>query len=228
MNEFHPPEKLYHHLDDETIDYLHRVGTVRQYDRDEVIFLETEPAYRFYLILEGSVKISRLNRDGNEVVIAVLTSGNFFGDMALLDGFPRSADAVAEEKLKILAIRDDDFYNLLENSPRIAIELLKELAHRIRNSGSQIKGLSLLNPRGKVASALLRWAQDQGVRKGKTMEIKSVPIQEEMASYVGLSRETYNRILRNLEDEGFIAKQKMRTIIIKNFPEFKKIFGPFY
>ena len=121
MNEFGLQEKLYHHLDEETLDYLYRVGAVWQYDRDDVIFLEADPARHFYLILSGSVKISRLNRDGDEVVIAILTPGNFFGDMAILDGFPRSADAVAEEKTKILAIRDDDFYNLLENSTRIAI-----------------------------------------------------------------------------------------------------------
>ncbi|KPK95809.1 hypothetical protein AMJ80_03455 [bacterium SM23_31] len=227
MNEFGLQEKLYHHLDEETLDYLYSVGAVWQYDRDDVIFLEADPARHFYLILSGSVKISRLNREGDEVVIAILTPGNFFGDMAILDGFPRSADAVAEEKTKILAIRDDDFYNLLENSPRIAIELLKELAHRIRSSGSQIKGLSLLNARGKVASALLRWAQDQGVRKGSGMEIRSAQNQEEMASYVGLSRETYNRILRKLEDEGFIAKHNANTIIINNFTEFRKVFGPF-
>lgn len=219
---------LYHTLDRKTIDYLFKIGEVKEYNKKDVIFLESDEAYNFFLIIEGRVKISRLHRDGREVVIAILSSGNFFGDMALLDGYPRSTDAYSEGRSKILSIRENDFFALLENDPKISIELLRELAHRIRNSDSQIKGLSLLNARGRVSSTLLRWALDQGEFDKKVVEIKGVPAQKEMASYAGLSRESFNRILKDLEREKFIDTSKPRTIIINNFPLFKKIFGPFF
>lgn len=228
MIQFQSHGSLYHTLDQKTIDYLFRVGEVIEYKKKEVIFLESDEAYNFFLILEGRVKISRLHRDGKEVVIAILSSGNFFGDMALLDGFPRSTDAYSEGNSKILSIREDDFFALLKRTPKISVELLRELAYRIRNSDSQIKGLSLLNARGRVSSTLLRWALDQGEINKKVVVIKGIPAQKEMASYAGLSRESFNRILKDLEREKFIDTSKHRTITINNFPLFKKIFGPFF
>jgi len=219
---------LYHLLDREAVEYLFQVGEIQQYKRGDVVFLEGEPADYFFLILEGRIKISRLNQEGKEVIIAILCSGNFFGDMAILDGLPRSTDAIAEEKSVVLAVRQEDFYTLLNNNSLIAVEILKELASRIRNSDSQIKGLSLLNARGKVASALLRWAKDQGIFTKESGVVFSVPKQQEMASYVGLSRETFNRILRIFVQEGYIEKPSARTIVITNYSLFKKVFGPFF
>jgi len=219
---------LYHTLDKKTIEYLYKIGEVKDYKKKDVIFLESDEAFNFFLIIEGKVKISRLHRDGREVVIAILSSGNFFGDMALLDGYPRSTDAYSDDNTRILSIRVDDFYALLQKIPSISVELLRELAHRIRNSDSQIKGLSLLNARGRVSSTLLRWALDQGEIDKKVVEITGIPAQKEMASYAGLSRESFNRILKDLERENFIDTSKSRTIKINNFPLFKKIFGPFF
>jgi len=221
-------DSLYHLLDDTALNYLFTVGEIRRYKRGEVVFLESELADYFYLILEGRIKISRLNREGKEVVIAILCPGNFFGDMAILDGLPRSTDAIVEEKAAVLAVREEDFYTLLKDNPLVAIEMLKELASRIRNSDSQIKGLSLLNARGKVASALLRWAQDQGTFTEESGVIINIPNQQELASYVGLSRETFNRILRIFVEEGYIEKLGAKKIIIKNYSQFKVIFGPFF
>ncbi|MFC1513916.1 Crp/Fnr family transcriptional regulator [candidate division KSB1 bacterium] len=228
MEDLVSKDSFFHHLDNETIEYLFYVGKIRHHERNGVIFLESEEAHHFYLILEGHIKISRLDQSGKEVIIAILTPGNFFGDMGILDGMPRSTDAISESKSSVLMIRDEDFYKLIEKKPQVTIELLKELAHRIRNSDSQIKGLSLLNASGKVASAILRWAQDQGVAYGETIEIKGVPKQEEMASYVGLTRETFNRVLKDFEKHGFISKPRSSTIQINNFKEFKKIYGPLF
>ncbi len=85
-----------------------------------------------------------------------------------------------------------------------------------------------INARSRVASALLRWAQDQGTMMRDTVEISTIPKQQEMANYVGLTRETLNRTLGELEQEGFIQKPDIRTIVVTNFSYFKKIFGPFY
>ncbi|MCP4723952.1 MAG: Crp/Fnr family transcriptional regulator, partial [bacterium] len=140
----------------------------------------------------------------------------------------RSTDAAAETEVRLLVVKESDFHNMLENFPSVAIEMLRELALRIRNSDSQIKGLSILNARGKVASSLLRWANDQGEEEGRRLIIRGTSNQSGMASYVGLTRETYNRNLHHLQEEGFITIDKRNVVIINEYKEFKKIFGPFF
>jgi len=228
MNEPVQQGEFFQKLDKRAVDFLLQAGRVYNFKKNSVIFLETDPAHHFYFILEGRIKISRLNHDGKEVIIAILSAGNFFGEMGLLDGSSRSADALSEENTSILAVRDEDFFRMLEEFPHVSIDVLKELARRIRNSDSQIKGLSLLNARGKVASAILRWAQDHGAASGDSVEIKNVPTQSELASYVGLTRETFNRIYRNLQNEGFITDAQHGALVINNFKEFRKIFGPVF
>ncbi len=218
----------YTELNKEALEFLKKAGLEQVFKKNSIIFLESEDPTGFFIILEGYVKISRLNRDGKEVVIAILKPGNFFGEMSILDGYPRSTDAAAETDLKLLAVKESDFHRMLAKFPNVAVEMLKELAQRIRNSDSQIKGLSILNARGKVASSLLRWARDQGEERGKSVVIEGTSNQSEMASYVGLTRETFNRNLHHLQEEGFIRVEKRNIVIINEYEDFKKIFGPFF
>lgn len=228
MVENYPENSFLGKISEAVFERFRRMGQVRRYRKSDVIFLESEPADTFYIILKGSVKISRLNRDGKEVFIAALKEGNFFGEMALLDGMDRSADASAEEASSILHVRESDFFMCLEKSPSFTESMLRELARRIRYSDSQIKGLTLLNARGKVASALLRWAIDTGVDKDGSVRIIGAPTQREMASYIGLTRETFNRMIKNLERENYISVKQGGVIVIRNIAEFKSVFGPFF
>ncbi|MCP4728062.1 MAG: cyclic nucleotide-binding domain-containing protein, partial [bacterium] len=121
-------------LNDEALEFLKKAGSEQLIKKNSIIFLESEDPHGFFIIMEGYVKISRLNRDGKEVVIAILKPGNFFGEMSFLDGYPRSTDAAAETEVRLLVVKESDFHNMLENFPSVAIEMLRELALRIRNS----------------------------------------------------------------------------------------------
>ncbi len=216
-------------FNEKIIQFIEKYGAQKKIRKNDVIFLEEEDAASFYVIKKGMVKISRLNQEGKEVIIAILQPGNFFGEMGLLDDSPRSTDVSAETDVELLTIRQEDFFRLLNEYPTFSIAMLKELASRLRNSDSQIKGLSILNARGKAASALLRWAIDLGRIDDKSIVITGeYANQKEMASYVGLTRETFNRNLHELKKEGFLTILKDRSIVIQNFVEYKQVFGPFF
>jgi CRP/FNR family cyclic AMP-dependent transcriptional regulator len=188
---------------------------VRQvYKKDNMILIEEEIGSTMFIILDGRVKISRISDEGREVILSILSEGDFFGEMSILDGQNRSANVVTLEDSKILVIRREDFLKMLHDYPQIAINLLKELAQRLRRSDSQIKSLSLQNATGKVASTLLRIADDSGkIHKGQ-VEIPRLPPQQDLANMAGTSRETISRVLKALTKKGYLKKEGSRLIIL--------------
>jgi CRP-like cAMP-binding protein len=179
-----------------------------------MILIEEELGSTMFIILEGRVKISRISDEGREVILSILGEGDFFGEMSILDGQTRSANVVTLEDSKILIIRREDFLQMLHDYPQIAINLLKELAHRLRRSDSQIKSLSLQNATGKVASTILRIADDSGkIHKGQ-VEIPRLPPQQDLANMAGTSRETISRVIKALTEKGYLRKEGSRLIIL--------------
>ena len=117
--------------------------TKRSYQKNNMILMEDEFGDTFFIIAGGSIKITRVSEDGREVILAMLGEGEFFGEMSLLDGETRSANAIAIEESKVLILKRHDFLLFLERFPKIAISLLTEMAGRIRKSDQQIESLSL-------------------------------------------------------------------------------------
>jgi CRP-like cAMP-binding protein len=144
--------------------------------------------------------------------------------MSILDGQNRSANVVTLEDSRIMIVRREDFLKMLRDYPQIAINLLKELAHRLRRSDSQIKSLSLQNATGKVASTLLRIADDSGKIHMGQVEISKLPPQQDLANMAGTSRETISRVLKTLSKQGYLKKEGSRLIIL-DYESFRSEFS---
>lgn len=197
---------------------------VMTFKKDDVIIFESQEGNSVYVILEGMVKICRTNEDYKEVILAILGEKEFFGEMSVIDGATRSADAVALSKVQVLRIDGKVFLEFVEKHPKLALALLRELVSRLRKTDGQIKSISLADAVGKVASVIIRLANDVGrVRKGR-VEIENFASQQEIANYAATSRETISRVLTMFEREGLIERD-MNKIIINNFEEFKRKFG---
>jgi CRP-like cAMP-binding protein len=206
---------------------MERIAVVahrRMYPKEQLIMIEEEAGQTLFILMNGQVKISRIGEEGREVILAVMASGDFFGELSLLDGQSRSANVTVMQDSDMLLIHRDDFLNLLHECPSIAINLLKELASRIRKSDAQIKSLSLKNSIGKVTSTLLRLAGDIGVRDGDRIVIKPLPTQQDLANMAGTSRETISRIIQKLITKGYLLKNGNALIII-HYAQFKKDFS---
>ena len=215
---------LFSELDESNLKEIVKVGVRQFYKKDNMILIEEEVGSTMFIILDGRVKISRISEEGREVILSILSEGDFFGEMSILDGQTRSANVVTLQDSEILVIHRQDFLRMLHDYPQIAINLLKELAHRLRRSDSQIKSLSLQNATGKVASTLLRIADDSGKIYMGQVEIPRLPPQQDLANMAGTSRETISRVLKALEKKGYLKKKGSRLIIL-DYESFRSDFS---
>jgi CRP/FNR family cyclic AMP-dependent transcriptional regulator len=205
---------LFSELGEHDLTEISKVAVRQEFKKDNMILIEEEVGSTMFIILDGRVKISRISDEGREVILSILSEGDFFGEMSILDGQTRSANVVTLGDSKILVIRREEFLKMLRDYPQIAINLLKELAHRLRRSDSQIKSLSLQNATGKVASTLLRIADDSGKIHLGQVEIPRLPPQQDLANMAGTSRETISRVLKSLAKKGYLKKEGSRLIIL--------------
>ncbi len=205
---------IFSELSEADLEKISKVAMRHTYRKDNMLLIEEEIGSTMFIIIDGRVKISRINDDGREVILSILSEGDFFGEMSILDGQTRSANVVTLEDSVILVIRREDFLQMLHDYPQIAINLLKELAHRLRRSDSQIKSLSLQNATGKVASTLLRIAYDSGRIHLGQVEIPRLPPQQDLANMAGTSRETISRVIKSLSEKGYLKKVGSKLIIL--------------
>ena len=205
---------LFSELSDSQLQDISRFAVKQLYKKDNMVLIEEEVGSTMFVIVSGRVKISRISDEGREVILSILVDGDFFGEMAILDGQTRSANAVTLEDTELLIIRRENFLQMLHDYPQVAINLLKELAHRLRRSDSQIKSLSLQNALGKVASTLLRIADDSGIIKHGQVEISQLPPQQDLANMAGTSRETISRVIKSLNLLGYVKKEGSKLKIL--------------
>ncbi len=215
---------LFSELNDSDLEDITRFAVRQTYRKDNMVLIEEEVGSTMFVILKGRVKISRISDEGREVILSILCDGDFFGEMAILDGQTRSANAVTLEDSELLLIRRENFLQMLHKYPQVAINLIKELAHRLRKSDSQIKSLSLQNALGKVASTILRIADDNGIIKQGQVEIPSLPPQQDLANMAGTSRETISRVIKTLGEMGYIKKMGSKIIIL-DYEQFRQDFS---
>lgn len=212
---------LFSSLKDDELEALKKVTLTKNFEKDKIILLEDEEGDTLFIILKGSVKVTSFSEKGKEVIYSILGEGDFFGDMSLLDGKPRSASVISIEETEMQLIRRSDFYRLLEQYPRIALKLLEELASRIRKADNRIGSLALLDVSGRVAGILVMLAEERGIRLKKQVIIKSRPTHQELANMVGTTRETVTRVLKQLEQKKYI-KMSGKDVLILDIDLFKK------
>ena len=214
---------LFSDLSDTSLKVITGKMVARSYDKEKMILIEESAGETFFLISKGTVKITRMSDDGREVILAILGEGDFFGEMALLDGEGRSANVVALEDAEVLTLQRSDFLDILERFPKIAIHLLKELTTRIRHSDQQIESLSLSGAEQRISLVLIRLAEEMGQIKEGTVTIEHIPYQQDIANMAGTSRETVSRVYKMLEDKNHIVRDGKALKII-DFPIFSRQF----
>ena len=195
----------------------------KKFENGNLIFLEESEGKNLFFVVEGCVKVTRLSKDGREVILAMLNAGDFFGEMSLLDGEARSANVIALEETEVLSLNRNDFLVVLHDYPKIAIQLLKEMTSRLRKSDRQIVSLSLSDAEKRIALCIVRFADEQGVTKNGQVTIPKIPIQQDIANMAGTSRETVSRAMSLLTEEKYIERNG-KELKILNYKKFIKEF----
>ena len=162
----------------------------------KAVFRQDDPGSSLYVIESGVVKVQRTSPEGKEVILTILGPGDFFGELALLDGEPRSADAVAKEDTALLVLERDDFLAFLDRAPAVATKLLAALSRRLRRTDQLVQDAAFLDVPARLARALLQLSESPEAATGLT--------QSELAAMVGASRESVNRWLQFYRRRGLI------------------------
>jgi len=204
---------IFANLSEEDAQELMAVARKRSFRAGEVIFHRDDPGQVLYVIKEGKVKIALISPDGQEISLVVFGKGECFGEFALLDGEPRSADAIALEKVECYTLQRSDFQNAIMKHPTIAIQVLEVLSRRLRKTDQMVENLIFLDVYGRVAKKLLELANEHGVKVDDGTRIEVRLTQQELASMVGASRESVNKVMGYFTDKQFISTDKHKITI---------------
>lgn len=204
---------LFAGLEDEDIRELMSVAKRRTFRSGEVIFHREDPGQVLYVIKEGKVKISLISPDGQEISLVVFGKGECFGEVAILDGLPRSADAIAMEKVECYTLQRSDFHKAIMKNPKIAIQVMEVLSKRLRSTDQMVEDLIFLDVYGRVAKKLLELADTHGTKVENGIRIDVRLTQQELASMVGSSRESVNKVMGYFTDKNFISTDKHKITL---------------
>jgi len=205
---------IFNGLNDDEVHDLISAAKRRTFRSGEVIFHRDDPGQMLYIIKEGKVKICLISPDGQEISLVVFGKGEYFGEFALLDGLPRSADAIALEKVECYTLQRSDFHNAIMKKPRIAIQIMEVLCERLRKTDQQVEDLIVLDVYARVAKKLLELAETHGIKQEDSSILINVRLtQQELAAMVGASRESVNKVLGYFTDKQYITTDKHKITL---------------
>ncbi len=211
---------LFECLEQDELAGLASVTSLQRFSQNALVILAEDRGDSFFVIRSGKVKVSVTGPDGREIILSILGDGEFFGELSLLDGHPRSADVTTLERTELLVISRSDFVQVIDEHPVIPTHLVVTLASRLRKSDRQVAGLALLGISERVCSVLLEIAQEQGVETAEGIVIRKRPTHQVLASMAGTARETVTRVMKRLTDDGYIRTDGRTLVILKNAGEY--------
>ena len=185
----------------------------RPYRRGQTIFHQDDPAGAVYLIETGRVKVVLITPEGEDLVLRVLGEGEIFGELALLDGQPRSASVVALEDTVTHVLEREAFLTFLRANPDAALDLFRALAELVRRLTEQVEDLAVLDVPGRLARKLLELADAHGQAAPEGILIDVRLTQSELASMIGTSRVSVNHYLALLEGRAIIRRDGQRILL---------------
>jgi CRP/FNR family transcriptional regulator/CRP/FNR family cyclic AMP-dependent transcriptional regulator len=196
---------------DEHLALFAKIANYKSYDKDEVILRQDDTENHFlFLIASGQVKVFISGIEGTEVILAILNKGEFFGEMSLIDGEPRSASVKAVQKSDLLVIQRDDFLNELKKNSRLAMTLLIEMSQRIRKTDQNLANLELMSVYGRITTTLMDIIKEKGTHTCLTdgtdvYIIYNCPSQQQIADMSDTTKEEVYNAVSYLQSKGFIA-----------------------
>jgi CRP-like cAMP-binding protein len=203
---------LFSHLGDSEADAILAEARVAHYSQGAPIFAKGDPGNSMMAVLRGRVTISNPAPDGRQLVVTIFHEGDVFGEIALLDGKERSADATAATDCELLVVPRRSFLRLLEHRPELCIELMVVLCERLRRTNEQVEDFAFLDLEARIAKVLVRLAQEEGPRAPASRLGLKIS-QRALGELVGGSRESVNKHLQDWKRSGIIAIEKGAILI---------------
>lgn len=191
---------LFNGVRDPELEQIASVAAQRKVTRGTVIVRAGDVTDSLYILINGSARVLNSDEEGREVILSILGPGDFFGEMGLIDGSPRSADVVAAEPCEMLVISKADFKRCLKENFDVALNIMKRLVERLREADRKIESLALMDVYGRVAKLLLEFSE---LHDGQRL-IRRKLTKQDIAKMIGASREMVSRVMKDLEASGYI------------------------
>jgi CRP-like cAMP-binding protein len=206
---------LFDALPREALDQILQLATETTVRRGQTIFQKGDEGSYMVAVLSGRVRVSATSPDGREVTLNMIDAGEVFGELALLDGKPRSADATALEDSKLMMVERRHFVPYLTSNSILATRIIDVLCERLRDTSETLGNFAMLDLPGRLARKLLNLAAEYGnSTNGRTLlEIKLS--HTDLGRFVGCSRETVNKQMRAWEEVGIVAREGGRIVVCK-------------
>ena len=209
---------LFSSLSDEQLRVLQPCVQQRSYPRNSFILRAGEETDALYIILSGRVKVLIPDEQGREVILAVMGPNEFFGEMGLLDDQPRSASVETLEACQMLRFSKAGFMGCLKDNFDLAMIIIRNLVKRLRDADRKIESLALIDVYGRVARLLL----DQAEEIDGTWIVRSAPPKQEIARMIGASREMVSRVVKDLQQRGYIRTEKRKVFLLDKISMVKR------
>jgi CRP-like cAMP-binding protein len=196
---------FFQHLSAEELDQIIGFASERRVPRGTLIFARGDEGSSMMAVLVGRVRISAVSADGKEVTLNVIGMGEIFGEIALLDGQPRSADATAVEDTVLMVVERRQFLPFLVGSPQLVERMLVVLCDRLRKTSLVLEEIALFDLPERLARLLMKLSSDYGrPAPGGGIRIDLKLSQRDLATLVASTRETVNKQLRGWREKGVV------------------------
>lgn len=205
---------VFSRLDAAQLTLLARSVSTQTFQRGDIIFHEGSVGSTLYIIVAGQVRIYTTSEAGQELTVTMFREGDFFGEMALLDGQPRAASAEAMCRTTTLSLQRAAFLHTINACPPIAASVLEVLTLRLRQSNAIANQLANMSASQRVVRQLLGLATRYGIADGGVIRIDLHLTQDDLASLSGTTRETVNRVLAHLREQGFIRVERAHVSVL--------------
>lgn len=194
---------LLRHLSGGDLARLASRAEVRPYKADQVIFKRGDAAAHMMVVVSGKVQISSPSHEGDRIIFATMHPGDVFGEIALIDGHERSTDATAIEATELLELQRDDFIQVLESNPKLAIDLLRVVCLRVRQTNELLEDFSIIDLRRRLAKRLSYISDNSGHTGGLHIALRIS--QEELIAMMGVSQhEAIHKQLQVWSQQGIV------------------------
>jgi len=185
----------------------------KRFKRAEVVVEQGKKSDALYIILTGRARVMSTDNRGREVILATLQPGDYIGEMSLIDDEPHSATVRTEVQTDVLMLGREAFSRVLPENNSMSFNILRGLVARLRHADRKIESLALMDVYGRVARSLLEFAVDDGQGNKKIREKIS---RQDLAKMVGASREMVSRVMKDLEERGFVQTQTDGSMLVKD------------
>ena len=204
--------RLLAELDDSEQAVVEKNCRWKAYDAGEQIIDQHSDSRDIFFVVEGRVRVVNYSLSGREITFDDLDAGSHFGELAAIDGLPRSASVMALDNARIASLPAEQFQEIILEHPNIALKLMKHLAHLVRTSTSRIMDLSTLGANNRIHADLLRMGRKVS-GEGSSASISPIPVHSDIASRVSTTRETVARVMNDLARKGIVERKKDSLLI---------------